>query len=39
MNGGKAITDANLKSVAENYLTKTVGLTAQQINALKQKLQ
>ena len=39
MNGGKAITDANLKTVAENYLTKTVGLTASQINALKQKLQ
>ena len=39
MNGGKAITDANLKAVAETYLTKTVGLTAPQINALKQKLQ
>ena len=39
MNGGKAITDANLKAVAENYLTKTVGLTAPQINTLKQKLQ
>ena len=39
MNGGKAVTDANLKAVAETYLTKTVGLTAQQISALKQKLQ
>ena len=39
MNGGKAVTDANLKAVAETYLTKTVGLTAPQINALKQKLQ
>ena len=39
MNGGKAITDANLKAVAETYLTKTVGLTAPQVNALKQKLQ
>ena len=39
MNGGKAVTDANLKTVTENYLIKTVGLTRQQINALKQKLQ
>ena len=39
MNGGKAITDANLKAVAETYLTKTVGLTAPQVNTLKQKLQ
>ena len=39
MNGGKAVTDANLKAVAETYLTKTVGLTAQQICALKQKIQ
>ena len=33
--GGKAVTDTNLKAVAETYLTKTVGLTALQINALK----
>ena len=39
MNGGKAVTNANLKAVAENYLTKTVGLTTSQLNALKQKLQ
>ena len=39
MNGGKAVTNANLKAVAENYLTKTVGLTTSQLNTLKQKLQ
>lgn len=38
MNGGKPVSDTELKTVAEKYLTGTVGLTAAQVAALRKKL-
>ncbi|QQO11109.1 tyrosine-protein phosphatase [Breznakiella homolactica] len=38
MNDGKAVRDSNIQKVAENYLTKTVGLSSQEVAALKAKL-
>lgn len=39
INGGKAVTDKNVGKVVENYLRTTVGLTREQIAALKAVLQ
>ncbi|AEV29986.1 protein tyrosine/serine phosphatase [Sphaerochaeta pleomorpha str. Grapes] len=38
LNGGKAVTDKTLKKVSENYLIKTVGLSSDQIKAIKDNL-
>ena len=38
MNGSQVITNQNLQHVAENYLNKTIGLSADEIIALKSKL-
>lgn len=38
MNGGKAVTDSNIQKVAETYLTKSVGLTSQELSTLKARL-
>jgi hypothetical protein len=35
MNGGEAVTDANLKAVVVNYLKNMVGLDDDQIEALE----
>ena len=39
INGGKTVTDNNVGKVVENYLRTTVGLTREQIAALKAVLQ
>lgn len=38
MNGGTPVTDANIQNIAETYLIQTVGLSADQVQALKARL-
>lgn len=38
MNGGTPVTDANIQNIAETYLIQTVGLSADQVQALKVRL-
>ncbi len=39
LNGGKAVTDKNLKAVTEKYLLKTVKITTDELEALRKGLQ
>jgi protein tyrosine/serine phosphatase len=38
INGGAAVNDRNLRQAAENYLTGTIGLSAQELASLKARL-